>query len=210
VGFYTSAPDRPVTPGTRASVECAAATLESLGAQVAEIEPPSLGDAVEIGFGMMAADGGAQARADLAPADGRHLPQMVELLDGLTPLASSAESFFGLMRRWATKRSELRRYVASYDVVLCPVAAGPAPLPGRRPSDGGASTDYGDYAFAFAWAIAGVPGAVIPAGMEAGLPIGVQILASPYRDHVALAAAAALERELGDVLPPLPALARTH
>jgi amidase len=111
------------------------------------------------------------------------------------------------VRRWAAMRSDLRRFVAGFDAVLAPVAAGPAPLPGRRPGDGEVLTDYGDYAYSFAYAIAGVPGAVVPAGSEGQLPVGVQVLARAYGDHMALAVARALEVELGDVLPPLPALA---
>jgi amidase len=207
VGVYSAVPGIPTTPGTQAAIEHAGMTLESLGARVEEVEPPSLADAVEIGFAMMAADGGAQARADLDAAGGRHVPQVVELLDSLEPLALSAADFFAVVRRWAALRSELRHFVSRFDVVLCPVAAGPAPLPGHRPGDGGPLTDYGDYAYAFAYAIAGVPGAVVPAGAEEGLPVGVQVLAGAFRDHLALAAARALEAALGDVLPPLPALA---
>ncbi len=205
VGLYSSVPEAPSTEGTRGAIERAGRALEALGARVEEVEPPSLADAVEIGFGMMAADGGARARADLAPADGRHVSQVSELLESLEPLALSAAEFFELMRRWAALRSRLRRFVSGFDVVLCPVAAGPAPLPGHRPGDGSVLTDYGDYGYSFAYAIAGVPGAVVPAGSEGGLPVGVQVLAHAYGDHLALAAAAALERELGDVLPPLPA-----
>ncbi len=208
VGLYASVEGTPTTPGTRVAIERAGKALESLGAEVDEVEPPSLAEAVEIGFGMMAADGGAQARADLAAAGGRHVPQVAALLESLEPLAVDAEGFFALMRRWAALRSELRRFVSGFDVVLCPVAAGPAPLPGCRPGDGGELTDYADYAYSFAYAIAGVPGAVVPAGSEAGLPIGVQVLAGAYGDHVALAAARALEVALGDVLPPLPAAAK--
>ena len=203
VGLYASVSATPATPGTRASIERAGRALESVGARVEAVEPPSLDEAVELGFAMMAADGGAQARADLGAAGGRHVSQVPELLAGLEPLALSAAEFFALMRRWATLRSELRRFVSGFDVVLCPVAAGPAPLPGRRPGDGGVLTDYGDYGYAFAYAIAGVPGAVVPAGSEGGLPVGIQVLAGAFRDHVALAAARALEAELADVLPPL-------
>jgi amidase len=207
VGLYTSVRDVPTTAGTRTAIERAGTTLESLGARVEEIEPPALVDAVDLGFAMMAADGGARARADLAAADGRHVSQVVELLDALQPLALTAEGFFALVRRWAELRSLLRRFVSGFDAVLCPVAAGPAPLPGHRPGDGGVLTNYNDYAFAFAYAVAGVPGAVVPAGSEHGLPVGVQVLAPAYRDHVALAVSRALEAAVGDVLPPLPALA---
>ena len=73
IGLYTGVPGIPTTPGTRAAIEHAGTTLESLGARMEEVEPPSLADAVDLGFAMMAADGGAQARADLAAAEGRHV-----------------------------------------------------------------------------------------------------------------------------------------
>jgi Asp-tRNA(Asn)/Glu-tRNA(Gln) amidotransferase A subunit family amidase len=201
VGFYETDADVPATPGTRAAVRGAAQALAALGAEVEEAQAPPLGDALDLAFGMMAADGGLRAREDLAPAGGRHVAQMTALLEGLAPLALSAGAFFDLVRRWAERRSALRRFVAGYDVVLCPVVAGPAPLHGRRPSDDGELTDLGEYVYAFAYAIAGVPAAVVPAGTERGLPVGVQVLAPAYRDHVALGAAAALEPALRDALP---------
>ena len=90
-------------------------------------------------------------------------------------------------------------------------------MPGRRRPGAAAtaaarattasSTDYGDFSYAFAYAVAGVPVAVVPAGAERGLPVGVQVLAAAFKRPVALAAARALEGTLGDVLPPLPSLA---
>jgi Asp-tRNA(Asn)/Glu-tRNA(Gln) amidotransferase A subunit family amidase len=156
---------------------------------------------------MMAADGGARAREDLEPAGGRHAEQMSSLLEDLRPLALSAADFFRLVERWRDRRSLLRRFVASYDVFLYPVVAGPAPLHGCRPSDDGELTDYGEYGYAFMYAVAGVPSVVVPAGAERGLPVGVQVLAPAYRDHVALAAAAALEPALRAALPAAPAVA---
>jgi len=209
VGFYTDDRLARVSPGTRAAVERAAHALADAGAIVEEAAPPPLHEAPEIAFRMMAADGGAQARADLAPAGGRHVPQVAWLLESLEPLTLTAEGFFALMRRWAALRSALRRFVAQYDVVLCPVAAGPAPLHGRRPSDDGELTDYAEYGYSFAYAIAGLPCAVVPAGAERGCPVGVQVVAGADRDHVALAAAAALEPALADALPRPPPLAET-
>lgn len=206
VGFYADDGVAPSTPGTKAAVERAAQALADAGAAVEEVIPPSLEEVLEIGFGMMAADGGAKARADLAAADGTHTEQLASLLEGLAGTELTAEGFFELTRRWIALRSALRQFVGGYDVVLCPVAAGPAPLHGRRPSDDGELTDYGEYGYSFAYAIAGVPGAVVPAGEERGLPVGVQVLAGAYRDHIALAAAAVLEDALVDSAPPPPTL----
>ncbi|HSK15979.1 MAG TPA: amidase family protein, partial [Gaiellaceae bacterium] len=207
VGFYADDGAAPPTPGTRDAVERAAQALADAGADVERAAPPPLDDVVDIAFGMMAADGGAKARADLAAAGGRHTQQLARLLEGLEPSALSAAEFFALMRRWIALRAELRRFVGRYDVVVCPVAAGPAPLHGRRPSDDRELTDYREFGYSFAHAIGGVPGAVVPAGAERDLPIGVQVVSGPYRDHVALAAAAVLEEALAGAAPGRPALA---
>ncbi len=45
--------------------------------------------------------------------------------------------------------------------------------------------------------LTGWPCAVVRAGWSDGLPIGVQVVAGPWHDHVALAAAAVIERALG-------------
>jgi Asp-tRNA(Asn)/Glu-tRNA(Gln) amidotransferase A subunit family amidase len=207
VGYLLEDPVAPVTPGTRSAIADAAKALADAGAAVEEATAPSLADVPDRGFRMMAADGGARFRADLVPAGGRHVPQVTWLMDMLRPFALTAEGFFDLMGAWMALRSELRGFVARYDAVLCPAAAGPAPLHRCRPSDDGELTDYADYVYAFAFAIAGVPGAVVPVAMERGTPIGVQVLAPAYRDHVALAVAAVLERALSPRVP-TPPLAR--
>jgi len=206
VGYYTDDGVATSTRGTRAAVEAAALVLARAGAAIEEASPPPLEEVPEIAFGMMAADGGARARADLAPACGRHVDQMTRLLASLEPLALTAEGYFELIGRWAALRGALRRFVSNYDVVLCPVAAGPAPLHGRRPSDDGELTDYGEYGYAFAYAIGGLPGVSVPAGAERDLPVGVQVLAPHYHDHVALAAAAVIERERTSAVPLPPLL----
>jgi Asp-tRNA(Asn)/Glu-tRNA(Gln) amidotransferase A subunit family amidase len=201
VGFSVEDGVSSITPGTRAAVEQAARALAEAGAHVEEASPPPLEEVLEISFGMMAADGGARARADLAAAGGRHVPQLGRLLETLAPGALSAEGFFQLMRRWIALRSGLRRFVSAFDAVLCPVAAGPAPCHGRRPSDDGELTDYGEFTHSFAYAVAGVPVAVAPVGRERGLPVGVQVVAPPYRDHVALGVAGLLEHALSPQVP---------
>ncbi len=205
VGFYVTDGLTTPTAGTRAAVERAARALADAGARVAEVEPPSLVEVPDIAFRMMAADGGARARADLSAAEGRHIQQMRWLLESLAPFALSAEGFFELMRRWAELRSSVRRFVCGFDVVLCPVAAGPAPLHGCRPSDDAELTSYDEYAYSFAYAIAGLPAVSVPAGGERGLPIGVQVVARAYRDDVALGVASALESALAESVPAVPA-----
>ncbi|MFN8222194.1 MAG: amidase [Gaiellales bacterium] len=205
VGVYTNDGITSPTEGTRAAVLGAGQALAEAGAEVVTAEPPNLTAVPDIAFRMMAADGGARARSDLAPAAGRHHPQLAGLLEALEPLALSAAAFFELMEQWASLRSAIRRFVSSHDVVLCPVAAGPAPLHGRRPSDDGPLESYDEFAYSFAYAIAGLPAASVPCGVERGLPVGVQVVGPAHRDGRVLAVADHLERALSNQVP-LPAL----
>jgi amidase len=105
---------------------------------------------------------------------------------------------YGLLRRWDAYRARMLAWGERYDVLLSPVADGPAP-----PHGGLADRDGVDPAcFATPYSLTGWPVAIVRAGSSPeGLPIGVQLVARPWRDDVALAAAAALERGLGGWRP---------
>jgi Asp-tRNA(Asn)/Glu-tRNA(Gln) amidotransferase A subunit family amidase len=197
VGFYTYDGAWEVTPGTVDAVQAAARALGERGCRVEEAAPPDLTPATDLFFELMAADGGQRARADLAAAGGRHVEQMSTLLDALEPLALDAAGFFALAERAFAFRAAVRAFVAGYDVVLAPVTVGSAPLPGRRPGDDGELESYLPFNYTHAYSVAGLPVAVVPAGAERGLPLGVQIVAGAFRDDVALAAARSLEQDLG-------------
>ena len=74
VGFYDEDGAWPATDETKAAVKRAAELLAERGAYVEEVAPPPVGDATELFFAMMAADGGARARADLARLEGNTCP----------------------------------------------------------------------------------------------------------------------------------------
>ena len=86
-------------------------------------------------------------------------------------------------------------FIQQYDAVLCPVSATPA----TRHDD----PDGPDFTYTLAYNLTGWPGAVVRCGTSPeGLPIGVQIVAHPWREDVALAVAQYLETNLGGWQPP--------
>ena len=125
------------------------------------------------------------------------MPQMVWLLENLAQHALTAEQYFETLGDFAAIRSRMQRFIGAYDVVLSPVTPGPAPLHGCRPGDDQPIESYLPWANAMAHSAAGVPVAVVPVASERGLPLGVHIAAKQFHDHVALAAARALEERLG-------------
>jgi Asp-tRNA(Asn)/Glu-tRNA(Gln) amidotransferase A subunit family amidase len=202
VGLYTYDGAWRVTPATAAGVERCGRVLAELGCAVEEATPPDVTEATDLFFRLMAADGGARARADLAPAQARHVEQLASLLRDLEPLALDASGYFGLLERAFALRASLRAFVSRYDVVLAPVTIGSAPLHGRRPGDDGELESYLPFNYTHAYSVAGLPVAVVPVAAERGLPLGIQIVGSAFCDHVALAVAAVLEAAFGGFAGP--------
>ena len=77
------------------------------------------------------------------------------------------------------------------DAWITPAATGPAP-------HGLAST--GDPAMSIPWSLAGLPALALPAGLVAGLPVGVQVVAATSTDEMLLRWATGLEAALASRL----------
>ena len=116
-----------------------------------------------------------------------------------------AEALWRLLRRWDAFRGEMLAFADRYDVILCPVFAGPARPHGTMNVAG----EIDPTSFTTPHSLTGWPAATVRCGTSPeGLPIDVQLVARPWRDDLALAAALRLEQELGGWRPP--DLAETH
>ena len=189
---------------TAATVEAVTRAAAAIG-DAEEIAPPPAADANDVVFGAIGADGGAHIKA--VAGDGPHTPRFQDFLDNALPSeVPSAVEFEAQMRRLFDLRAAIRAHLSPYDIVVCPVAPGPAPLHNQAPAEGeGAKADgYSWLNYASTYSVAGLPVAVVPAGEESGLPIGVQIVANPFRDDLALAAARRVEQSLGGFRPANP------
>jgi amidase len=107
-----------------------------------------------------------------------------------------SKELYDLLAEWDAYRVRMLQWFTTADVVLCPVYDRPAPLPDEQDDELGVS-------YTTPYSLTGWPCAVVRCGTSAaGLPIGVQVVAHPWHDHVALAVAGVLERELGGWMPP--------
>ncbi len=99
-------------------------------------------------------------------------------------------------------RKSMLKQMSQYDLLLSPVNPHPAPLlpaPGEHPFPDGSYTEVFD--------ITGWPAGVVRAHTsKLGLPIGVQVIANPWREDLVLAAMACIEAALPDFAPPAIAL----
>ncbi len=90
-----------------------------------------------------------------------------------------------LLWDWDRFRRRLLVATAGIDVLVTPATPGPAPLWRESAEE--------DYRWTLPWSLTGAPVVVVPAGTHDGLPVAVQVVARPWNDHVALAAAASIE-----------------
>jgi amidase len=97
------------------------------------------------------------------------------------------------MRDWDAFRTTMLGFIERYDLILCPVADEPAVPLGVE----------GNGIYCLPYSLTGYPCVVVRAGTSPeGLPIGVQVVAQPWREDIALAAAGRIETALGGWSPP--------
>ena len=197
VAMFTDNGVRTPTPATIDAVRGGAAALADAGATVEERRPPDLGDAWDAWAAIIAADGhawlGRLITAAGTPERGSYDTRgWVTFDDGLPGPELTA-----LIERADGIRSRLLRWMADVDVILCPTMPQPAIVHG-----GSTDPAFGD-TYSDVHNLTGFPAVVVRGGTSPeGLPIGVQLVAGPWREDVAVAAARVVEAASGGWRPP--------
>lgn len=124
-----------------------------------------------------------------------------QTLDGFLKMATILDRR-GYMEAIAYRSRVLRGWLAfleSYPVILTPLSVKRTP---EANADLGGdarvhSLFWNDLRFMSAINVLGLPAAVVPIGLVAGNPVGVQLIGSRYREDICLDAAAAIEAKAG-------------
>ncbi len=104
--------------------------------------------------------------------------------------------FAQVINIWHNYQSSMLGFFDDFDVLICPVNA-------RTAIRHDSKEEPEAYTYTSAYNLTGWPGVVIRAGADSdGLPIGIQILAKPFREDRCLAMAKWLETQLGAFAPP--------
>jgi len=181
---------------TKNTIKAAAKWMSEVAMSVKEDLPKDiLSDLYDARTKLTNADGWAFYRR-LANKWGTHnfSPAVTERMKSLTPL-SSAET----VEAWEqadNAKSRMLEWMKSYDVLLCPVGGKPAEVIDRekQPAPGA-----GNWSYTGAFNSTGWPVVVVRCGSSADgkLPIGVQVVAAPWREDITLAVASYLESRSG-------------
>jgi amidase len=199
VAFHTD--NGIVTPSAEIAtvVKKAAQALADAGISVEETRPPGIEQTYEIYLGLFTADGGAGIESLLKEVGTRRVhPLMQRVLDLQHQGAKTVAELAELVGRWDTFRREMLFFMSNFDALLCPVCS----FAGME--HGSTYDQLSSFSYTMTSNLTGWPAAVVRGGATPkGLPIGVQIIARPWREDVALALAKLLEDALGGWQRPL-------
>ena len=195
VAFFTDNGIVAPTSETAAAVCQAARALAAAAAVVEETRPAG----VEQSFDLMArvfasaGSGGLQGLIQLTGTT-EFSPLILQFAALLLPYVPKTAADLGdLLARWDVWRNGMLAFLERYDLLLSPVTATPAlPHGTTLNGDNPASLSY-----AMTHSLTGWPCVVLRGGTSPeGLPIGVQVVARPWHEDVALAAALQIEQAL--------------
>jgi amidase len=175
------------------AVKKAAAALAQERISVEETRPPLIEQTYQIYFALFTADGGAGVESLLKMAGTTRVhPLMRRVLELQRQGAKSAGEFAALVGQWDVFRREMLSFMSNYDAIVCPVCSFAGMVHGST------YDRLSCFSYTMTSNLTGWPAAVVRGGAtESGLPIGVQIIARPWREDVALAVAQLLQDKLG-------------
>jgi len=188
------------TSETAEAVKTVAKVISDAGILMEEACPEGIEQSSDMWFQLSAADGGAMfdELLRLAGTTETH-PLLQHCLAILRPHTLSTAEFSNFLVRLYDFRSKMISFLEKYDVIICPVVACPAMPHGF----GWRAESAPAFSYVMSYNLTGWPVVVVRAGASPeGLPIGVQVVARPWREDVSLAVAKYIETVLGGWAPP--------
>lgn len=186
-----------VHPAVLKAVDDAARMLRDAGYVVERVKTPDIARPLELWF-------------DLIPAEMREMqldtyrkmatPEMNRIVDGYFAVCH-AKDLKGFMAASAERTGHIRDwmlFLERYPVVLSPLCLQPSHAPDADlKGDEAVNQLFRSFVFQTGLNTLALPCATVPTGLHEGRPVGVQLVASRFREDVALAAAEAIEARAG-------------
>ena len=183
----------PASKDTLRVISDAESVLTKSGCSVVQARPEELAGMYALGNKLWRLAGSSMVRRLLATAGTKTVSE--PLRPWLKPVTSvPADEWTELLEQLDRSRSKMLSFFEKYDAIVCPPCAFSAPQHGATlKEDLDAAFSYSEVYNYVGW-----PAVVVRGGTSAeGLPIGVRVVAPPWREDVALAIAHRLEKELG-------------
>jgi amidase len=191
-------------PDVMALVRKAAAHLADAGYAVEEVEVPDLDGTWQLWANLLLTEMEVLQKAQMLELGSA---QFARAMEGFSALATPLDQE-GYMKGIAQRSRVLRQWLAfleTYPVLLTPLSVRPVPEVDADLAGIARVRElfWRDLRFMGVMNLLGLPAAVVPVGMAGGAPVGVQVVASRYREDIALTAAEAIEARAGRLVDTL-------
>ena len=187
-------------PGIASATRRAADALAAMGHHVTETGPASYARSVELWSELVSGDIRAQRPLlDMVLGEGGR--RFLDLIEPLVPEMDLAGWSNVHLERFTVAR-EWAEFFTQYDALITPVWAQPAFPHGADIVDAaGAAATLETMRPVLPPNLLGLPAAVTPAGLSAGMPVGIQVICDRFHDLSCLSIAALIEQALGILTP---------
>jgi amidase len=195
VAYYSDNGVKTPTSDTKQALQQAIGILSAVGMTLVEDRPASVEQSSRLFSSLVLADGGEAIRNILRMwgTDPTEMHPSIRWTQSDHVISTSEMS--ALIAEWNIYRSQMLFFLKKYDAIVCPASSSPAPKH--------EASEERDFSYTNAYNLTGWPAVVVRGGTSSeGLPIGVQVVARPWREDVALAIAQQIEKELGGWQPP--------
>ena len=192
IGFAPSDFSEGVDPAARADYAKAIETIRSLGVEVAETEVklPEFPYGAVIST-IISSEGSAVFEPLIKSGGVDQLADQHQIAGLKVGLEISAKDYLKAMRIRALIQEAFRDTLSTVDVLIAPTRYDPAPKItqplDRRTSDRPVPTTPGLSALIPAGNLAGLPALSIPCGFANGMPMGLQLVGTPFSENLLLA-----------------------
>jgi len=179
-----------VDPAARADYAKALETIKSLGVQVTEAKMPEFPYGPVIGT-IISSEGSAVFEPLITSGRVDQLADQHQIAGLKAGLEIPAKEYLKAMRIRALIQESFRDLLSTIDVLIAPTRFDPAPKitqPLDRPaSDRPMPADPGLRALIPAGNLAGLPALSLPCGFANGMPMGLQLVGTPFSENLLLA-----------------------
>jgi aspartyl-tRNA(Asn)/glutamyl-tRNA(Gln) amidotransferase subunit A len=184
VGFAPVDFNEGVDPAARGDYAKALETIRSLGVQVTEAKLPEFPYSAVIGT-IISAEGSAVFEPLIKSGKVDELADQHQIAGLKAGLEIPANEYLKAMRIRELIRTAFHDLLSTVDVLVAPTRSDPAPKI-TQPLDRRATTQ-GLAALIPAGNLAGLPALSLPCGFANGMPMGLQLVGSPFSENMLLA-----------------------
>jgi amidase len=186
-------PGAEMDPAVSGALHSAAKWLEDAGYRVEEAQPPNFEEIARLFFTMVR----SEEHSTTTSAIDRFGDDQLRKARASTIAYASELDYDGYVKAFGRRATVLREWMLffeRYPLMVMPVSSlRPVPLDYDQQGDEAVARMLTSHHPMLAISMLGLPGLAIPTGQADGVPVGVQLVASRFREEICLAAAEVIE-----------------